>query len=453
MKNILKIGLVTALFAAAPLFGHAFDAGYIITDDEMTDAASMTQYEVYKFLQRKKSYLATYRPLGTHFASFAIVDAAQKYSINPKVILTMLQKEQSLVENSHPKAFNLDWALGYGMCDSCNRNTPGIGKFIGFNNQIYMAAKRIQEYMQTPTRFNYKPGHTHSIDGQDVFVTNRATAALYNYTPHLHGNKNFWRIWQRWFVKNIPNGSIVKLPDEPTVWLIWYGQKRAIKNMSVLKSRYDAAKIVEVSPIDLDKYEDGASIQFYPYSLFVTPQGDRYLLADEDTIRLIENDEVFRRLGYNPEELIEITEDDIQDFIIGEPITFGTMYPFGVIMKYNGKKYWAQDGLRYEIRDDYLLQQQLKGVTTRAATVTEFKRLTDAGPLLLADGALVKAQNSPKVYIIDEGLARPITSEAVFNALGYSWGSIATISDDFMNLHQLGKPIDEAYLNGYNKRK
>lgn len=425
----------------------AYSPAYIITDEEFLDYSTMNQLEIYRFLARKKSFLATYKPEGfDRYASFIIYDAAQKYKINPQVILTMLQKEQSLVENTFtPSQYRLDWAMGYGMCDSCSRNTPGINKFQGFKNQIYMAAKRLREYYDYPYQFRHKGGQMAQINGQDVMILNQATAALYNYTPHLHGNKNFWKIWQRWFVKNIPNGSIVQVKDDSTIWLIRYGQKRRITSMSVLMSKYDLTKLITVSPTDLAKYEEGTDIRFHQYALLQDPKGGKYLLIDEDTIRPLASEDVFRKLGYNEAELIDITWEDIQTFHLGQEITMQTAYPHGTLLKYkdSSQVYYVKDGYKHPLLHEALLDTNFKHfpvITVESAQ--EIDSIQNAEPIIFADGTLIKSVDSPSVYVIDEGQRRPILSGKVFENLGYSWESIYEVSEELLQLHLEGKPVD-----------
>lgn len=441
---LLIIGFVVPIICIEPV--HAFSPAFILTDQELFEYDSMNQLDIYSFLARKKSYLATYKPEGSsEYASFIIYDAAQKYRINPKVILTMLQKEQSLIENTFtPSQYRLDWAMGYGMCDSCTRNTPGVEKFVGFQNQVYMAAKRLREYYEYPYQFRYRGGYMSQIDGHDIMILNQATAALYNYTPHLHGNQNFWKIWQRWFVKNIPNGSLVKLSHTPDIYLIKYGQKRQIANMSVLLSKYDQSKIIEVSPSDLEKYDDGPRIKFYDYSLLQDPSGSIYLLVDEDVLRPIASLDVFRKLGYNQEELIPITWEDIQDFHIGQEITLSTAYPQGILMKTDTapEVYFVKDGKKHLLYDEALLHTTYRDFSMILVSQDELDTLLEGEPALFDDGELVKSHTDPGVYVLDEGLRRPIQNAKIFEKNGYSWDSIIEVSEPMLALYPLGSPID-----------
>ncbi len=441
MKKFLVFILIFILSFQSVL---AFTPGFIISDFEFNDFNSMDLYDIQYFLKKKKSFLANFK-YKNKTAAQIIYEASQKYKINPKVLLTTLQKEQSLIQGrKKPKQYNLDWAMGFGMCDSCTRFTKGIEKFKGFQKQIELGAKRLKEYIQNSNSFTFKQGLMYQIDKKDVMILNKATAALYNYTPHINGNKNFWKIWQRWFVKHIPNGSIVKTPNDPTIWLIKYGMKRKIKNMSVLLSKYDPKKIIIVSPDDLDKYEQGPEIKFPQYSLLKGPTGKKYLLVDEDILRPIESDKVFRKLGFNPVELIPISEQDLKDFNIGEPITMKSIYPLGALLqnKKTGGVYFVKDGKKHPLLAKELLITNFKNYKIIPTDPNELKEYKTAEPIKFKDGELVKAYNKPTVYIIDEGEKRPFINAESFIKAGFKWENIIETNNKILNLHPTGKPID-----------
>jgi len=55
--------------------------------------------------------------------------------------------------------------------------------------------------------------------------------------------------------------------------------------------------------------------------------------------------------------------------------------------------------------------------------------------------SLVKTLSSSKVYIIVSGKKHWVTSEYLFNGLGYSWHNIKNISDTDLNSYTTGKDI------------
>jgi len=131
---------------AIPLLARAqsnFNPNFIISDTETQDC-SWTRTDVAQFLNARGSWLRTYvGPDASGTAKSAadiIFESAQNYQINPKFLLVTLQKEQSLVTDNAPSQRQLDWAMGYGVCDSCSTDDPALDKYRGFGKQVDNAA-------------------------------------------------------------------------------------------------------------------------------------------------------------------------------------------------------------------------------------------------------------------------------------------------------------------------
>jgi len=158
---------------------------------------------------------------GTKSAAQIIYDVAQACGVNPKVLIVLLEKEQSLVTDDWPWSVQYRSATGYG----CPDTAPCDAQYYGFFNQVYNAAHQFQRYVKQSNLFNYVSGQTSFVQynpnsgcgGTNVFMQNQATAGLYNYTPYqpnqaalnnlygtgdscsAYGNRNFWRLYIDWF--------------------------------------------------------------------------------------------------------------------------------------------------------------------------------------------------------------------------------------------------------------
>ncbi len=154
-------------------------------------------------------------------AAQLIYDASQKYSINPQVLLVLLQKEQGLVTDTWPLSIQYRSATGYGCPDSAACDA----QYYGLTNQLEWAAKMFRAIMNdSPTWYTpyvlgnntikYNPDS--SCGSSNVYIQNRATQALYNYTPYQpnqgalnadwgtapcgsYGNRNFYLYFTSWF--------------------------------------------------------------------------------------------------------------------------------------------------------------------------------------------------------------------------------------------------------------
>lgn len=156
-------------------------------------------------------------------AAQIIYDTAQKYHINPQVFIVLLQKEQGLVTDTWPAPYQYRSATGYG----CPDTAPCDSQYYGLVNQIDWSGKMFRKIMDgvpqsewyTPyvlgtNYIQYNPSS--SCGGSNVYIQNRATQALYNYTPYqpnqaaldagwgsatcgAYGNRNFYLYFTKWF--------------------------------------------------------------------------------------------------------------------------------------------------------------------------------------------------------------------------------------------------------------
>jgi len=430
--------------------GENFNPSYILSDSEFTDNLALDLEGIQHVLDR--GYLGDnaiedvdgrVRPV-----SEIIWWTSQMYGINPKVLLVMLQKEQSLVEDDSPDQGQLDWALGYGVCDDCNHNTPSIQRWRGLAKQLRSASMQFTEgYFvdieeRGETVMGFGPGITTQIDDTTVTFANAATAALYTYTPHIHGNENFVALWNRYFGIFYPTGSLLQDKDSGGVYLIQFGKKLPITSKTALYSRYNPNMIIPVDRTILEAYPDGKEISFPNYSLLQAPNGGIYLLVD-DTLRPIASQEAFRATGFNPDEVVIVDWEDIEAFELGEEITTETEHAQGTLLQdtSTGGIYFTQDGIKYPIMSREVLANRFTNwliEPTDPVLLTQYKT---GDPVLLMDGTLVKAPESPDVFVISEGLRRPIPSEEVFLGLGYKWENIIVAEERSVLLHELGETL------------
>lgn len=164
-------------------------------------------------------------------AAQIIKNAADTYGISPKILIVLLQKEQSLVTDDWPWAIQYRSATGYG----CPDTAPCDAEYYGLYNQVMNAARQFKRYATNPSEYRYKALQNNFIQwnpntacgGSIVGIQNQTTAGLYNYTPYqpngyalaggtssaypecgAFGNRNFWKYYNDWF------GSTLAAPKE-----------------------------------------------------------------------------------------------------------------------------------------------------------------------------------------------------------------------------------------------
>lgn len=427
-----------------------FDPNLIITDYDLTNTGTMKEEDIQHFLEVQGSKLANLEFMDSTSsimkkASKIIYEKAIENNLNPHYILVLLQKEQSLIKDGEPTQDQLDWACGFGVCDACSKNDPSIQKYKGFYNQIDYATGNTRWYLDNPDRLLYRVGQTYIIDGQSVTIGNLATRALYTYTPHLHGNQNLWNIWNSWFVKSFPDGTLVQVDKQPGIWLIQDGKRRPFTSKSAFYSSYDPNKILKISQADLEKYDIGRAIMYANYSLVRSPRGTVYMIID-DQRRGFVSKAVMQKMGINPEEIEDVDWIDLSNYEEGAPLTLDSIYPTGALLqdKITGGVFYVKDGIRYPIYSKEILKSNFGNKRIIKTSMNEIMNYELGSPLKFKDGELVKASDDSAVYVISNGKRRPIASESAFNYLGYKFENIIITTRKAIEIHELGDIIDIA---------
>lgn len=497
MKKLSLI-ILLSLLSLAPLGAKAqlnlpgvdpeFNPGNIITDGELLNSSDMSLEEIQRFLEKNNSFLSNYFTTNSHGtlnkkAAEIIYEAASSNydcedadlseqpteeekklkckritTVNPKFLLVLLQKEQGLIEDPAPKQSQLDWATGYGCPDNwaCNPYYKGFGK------QVNSAALQFKWYVENNNnQYKYKAGNTYTFtnpygvitnEPMEVTIENDATAALYNYTPHVfNGNYNVFKLWKKYFprfVSTYPNGSLLRIKGEIGVWLLEDGLKRPFLTRGALTSRFDEKKIIEVDKSVLDNYVKGEGIKFPNYSLIQIPSGEIYLLVNEQK-RLIESEAVFKKIGFNKEEIIEAPADDLKGYKEGSVVTATSTYPLSALLQSTktGGVYYVYDGKKAPLIDKIFLSTKFKGRKIIKASEETLAKYEKISPVLFDNGELIKSNASSAVYLVDEGKKRPFASGEIFLSLGYKFENIITVSPQLLYLYPEGKIIDQSSLN------
>ena len=434
-----------------------FHPKLIINDSDVTNFSSLSLWEIQQFLLSKQGSLAFYRDPTTNLTGSEIIyQTAQTYQINPKFLLVLIQKEQSLVEDPSPAQKQYDWATGYscygGQCSESYR---------GFSVQLNAAANLfINRYFadlatNNCTITNWCIGQAKTTqDGHIITPQNRATAALYTYTPYRGGtitnegkvgaNYNFWKIWNRWFgsiggIAFWPDGTLLKMSGSSTVYVIQNQTRRPIASLAVLKSRYDAKNVITVATSTVMELPLGSAIRFAQYSLIQTPNKKIYLLVD-NTKRLIVSSEDFRKLGFNPEEVELADYADLAYLADGLDLSADTKYNLGALVKdlKSGGIYYVLSSIKHPIIAPEIIKINFPNLKTRVVSAKQLAAWEIGAPVQLKDGLLVKTKTNSAVYVISQGKKYTIPSAKIFNSRGYNWKNILTIQDKVLALHEDG---------------
>lgn len=408
---------------AAPITD--FVAGRIIDDGVFTDYGSMSPSNIQFFLNVKGSSCVNGEAPclknfseGGRSAAQIIYDAAQEFRINPQVIIVTLQKEVGLATVSQPGNWRYRTAMGYGCPDS----TPGVcdSQYYGFTNQVRWASRMFRKIMDgVPQSEWYTPyvlgnnfirwSPNSNCGGNTVYIQNRATQALYNFTPYqpnqaalnagygsgdgcsAYGNRNFFLYFRDWFGSTTvhdPYGwRLIKTAEDSRVYLTVGNTKRWIPTGEIFNDWNFAYKPVEtVSQGELDGIPTIPPLDRLGYF------NNRYFYVDGGKKYWLSNDALIRAWGQSNKLGIAAPA-----FVALASIPDGGEAPFYISLPseskvarlINGQKYLinASDADRWQANPVALTASSFNSMSTAATvdyriSVNGVKYVVDSGRLL-----------------------------------------------------------------------
>ncbi|SFR42403.1 hypothetical protein SAMN04488591_1275 [Microbacterium azadirachtae] len=447
-----------------PMTLAGFQAGNIISDAVFTNNSTMSAQQIQDFFNAKvpscqsgytclkdfrvtsqnrpaDGYCSGYTGVANESAASIIYRVSQSCNINPQVLIVMLQKEQGLVTHTWPSSWRYDSALGQG----CPDDAPCDPSYVGFFQQIYGAARQMQIYMEGRWFTWYAPGNTWSIlynpnqacGSGPVFVSNKATAALYYYTPYqpnaaalaagygegdgcsAYGNRNFYNYFTDWFgstQSSAPSAAAQVLQDSTsgkvylvtgTVKYLFSTAERAVQFTWVSARRV-------VSSSDLAKYSDAGTV---PRAVR-TDAGNVYLLDSGRKI-WVPSCALATDYGWACGSLPLVAQAQVNIYPDG-----GTLQPTVSAL---GSSWLIQSGSRREIVDRSILAQY--GMSTGIVTISDamaseyslgdpvftpgiYKDSTGAMTALLQNGTAYKVSAQGQVPAIVSA-AKRVTADSI----------------------------------------
>ncbi|HRN90145.1 MAG TPA: hypothetical protein PK265_00200 [Candidatus Saccharibacteria bacterium] len=409
---------------AAPVKG--FNPGYIISDNVFTNYQSMTVAQIQDFLKSKVPVCDTWGTGGTtttsrrdfirsygydvplkclidytengKTAAQIIYDTAQKYQINPQVFIVLLQKEQGLVTDDWPGPWQYKTAAGYG----CPDTAPCDSQYFGLTNQLDWAGKMYRAIMNaSPTWYTpYILGNNYiqynpvkSCGGTTVNIQNRATQALYNYTPYqpnksaldagyglgdscgAYGNRNFYLYFNDWFGSPV-YGNLMRTENNATVYLVAGDNKYPIGSMTILNLYSNALGPVSFTT---DEYLNGKTTGRTASSVIKSDTSSTIYFINAGIRLPFSSCTVAAHYALPCGSEITLTQVQVDSFASGPSMT-------RLYQTTSGLRYYIENGTKREIFDTASM--------TSAGISGDFNRLLSSGIDYLPEGLPVISNNS-----------------------------------------------------------
>lgn len=471
----------TPLHATDPIIG--FNPGRIIEDSVFTNTSSMSIPQIQMFLDNKVPVCDTYGTQTSEFgggtraqwaaahgfsapftclkdysengitAAQIIYDISLRYQINPQVLIVLLQKEQGLVTDTWPTSNQYRSATGYG----CPDTAPCDSQYYGLTNQITWSGKMFRSVLNdSPTWYspyilgnNYIKFHPDFWDsanqvwkntcgGTTVFIQNRATQALYDYTPYQpnqasldagygngdgcssYGNKNFYLYFRDWFGYN-SGPAAFKTSDTQSIYMPIEGYKLAVPYTAAMQdygispesiqtvsqayvdaiptppiSTNISASISHVIKSPYDNDEDGASV-------YLISRGKRYQVQ---TMQQLYN------YGFNDSDISYLPLSYIYSMNNGGLLSNFATSPYGSVFKINN----LTKQLIFEY-NTYTSLNPSGQVTPLSYYLID--KITSGNPITDRP-VLIKNKDSETVSLYQNGTYYAVPDYNIFSCLGFN---------------------------------
>ena len=205
--------------------GLTFDQNTVLNDSDFDVADTWNEEKIQALFEKRNSFFKDYiNPTTGKPASWVIADRADHYQISSKILLAKMQAESSSIWDAEtsrqmmgkPRYYQgkymgkgIDWVLGFGWTD-----VGPIPKYKGFYNQVDGTAKLLSVAFAQPEAFTdtkglkWSVGEPHTVYDGTVAPKNRATIALYIYTPWIKTNKLLHAVWLMMFLSFAPENFL-----------------------------------------------------------------------------------------------------------------------------------------------------------------------------------------------------------------------------------------------------
>jgi LysM repeat protein len=460
---------VTALDNTAPAASAAdasrFDPGLIISDSVFYDFGTMKVADIQRFLESKvptckakagdptclKNYVddivekpgedGKCLPMAAKPAQTAaqiIYEVARACSINPKVLLVTLQKEQGLIQSVNPTPYMYRAAMGFGCPDS----DPAIcGKVhSGLFNQLYKAAGQLQWYGDPRGSFTYmKVGRTSNVryhpnascGTKPVLIKSIATTALYYYTPYTpndaalknlygtgdkcsaYGNRNFWRFYTDWFGSTLGGGFLLKSASSGT-YLIVDNNKYLVTDPDLLAAVAPLGPVGTISQEYLNTFADSGEL-----SRVVKSVTGQYYFVEGGKKFTFSSCDLVSQFGLDCAKAVQLTASQLAALANGGSMT--TYIPGD-----GSSTYLIKDGTKREVLDQASVQAAgLALPALSSVPVKAFKSLPWGAPIAKNNSLVTNRTTGGKALIVN-GTYYELNARTATDIDFSQWFSVST---------------------------
>jgi len=216
-------------------------------------------------------------------------------------------------------------------------------------------------------------------------------------------------------------GSVLRGVNGPAVYVVENAQLRLVSAL-VFAQRNLAGKVQIIPDAELDKYPKGGFVPPLDGTMVKSPSDPTVSLIADRIKRPIPSVLVFKTYGKTFADIQTISDDELTAIPTGAlaEARDNTYYR----VSDNNELYVFRNGSRHFI-SAFVARQ--RGITPDVTfTAAEVSSWPEGEPILPKDGTLIKANNSPAVYIVEGGQFKALSGES-FKSRGLSFSNVNSV--------------------------
>lgn len=216
-----------------------------------------------------------------------------------------------------------------------------------------------------------------------------------------------------------PDGTLIKIPDNPNVYVIVNGKRKLIPNPETFVSyNYNWNDVIIAETV---------TVNIYPEVTLIRAEGDDRIYQIVDGKKhWIPSAETFLNYGFDWSDVVNVNATEINSYLrvrlvraSGDPKIY-YITESGMKRHIPSAEVFISYGNRWE----------------DVVTITSSELVT------YMDSFLLRAVGGSKVYKLENGFKRWIKTAEAFNRLGYDWSRIASSNSTELNAYSTGTAIE-----------
>jgi len=244
----------------------------------------------------------------------------------------------------------------------------------------------------------------------------------------------------------LPENTLIKASNRPEVYKIEDKKVRIFPDATVfLANGFNWSQIRTVDDTHISAYAAGAVMRF-PENTLIKGSGPEVYKTTGTTRRIFPSGDIFLATGHQWNNIVSTSDSVVNSYANGPAISY-TFSPRNnnTLIKTADSPvvYRVNDGRRHPFpRGEVFLSHGYRWNNIITITNLEMGHYTDGAAVKFKNGSLVKSEDSPQVYLIQQDIRRPIPSAEVFNSHQFNWNAIIQTDRHYLeSTYPLGSPL------------